>query len=139
MCLHFSDLCNPRILGCNKFRITIEHDKRKAVVIIAVQLFHEIIISFILLAGMLILNNLKMKVDEYFASEVDKDAIKVSKLNFGKKVTQIGAVETLTNEKLESLGRIDLLLGGSPCTELSLANPVRKGLYGMYMSMYVAY
>lgn len=25
---------------------------------------------------------------------------------------------------------IDLLIGGSPCNELSLVNPIRKGIYG---------
>lgn len=134
MYLHYSDLCNPRILGCK----TIKHDKRKSSVIIAVQLlFCEIRVSFILLAGMLVLEELQVNVEKYYASEVDDDAMNVCKLNFGDKVEYIGAVENLSQRKLHSLGRIDLLLGGSPCTELSLANPARKGLYGMYMSMYV--
>jgi hypothetical protein len=137
MYLLFSDLCNPRILGCNKFSITIKHDKRKTVIIAVQLLFCEIIISFILLAGMLVLDKMKIEVETYYASEVDEDAMNVSKYNFGCKIEYVGPVETLDEQRLDSLGRIDLLLGGSPCTELSLANPVRKGLYGMYMSMYV--
>jgi len=71
-----------------------------------------------------------MKVEKYYASEVDKDAINVSRLNHGDLIEHIGAVETLSAGKLAALGPIDLLLGGSPCTELSLVNPARKGLYG---------
>jgi site-specific DNA-cytosine methylase len=100
-------------------------------------LFCEIIIWFILLAGMVVLDNLNMKIDKYYASEVDTDAINVSKWNYGHMIKQVGAVETLNEKNLRSLGRIDLLLGGSPCTELSLANPARKGLLSMYISMYV--
>jgi site-specific DNA-cytosine methylase len=100
----------------------------------AVQLlFCEITISFILLAGLFILQKMQMTVEKYYASEVDKDAINVSKCNYGNKIEYVGAVETLTQQKLHSLGRIDLLLGGSPCTELSLANPARKGIYGRYV------
>lgn len=32
--------------------------------------------------------------------------------------------------QLAELGRIDLLVGGSPCNDLALVNPARKGLYG---------
>lgn len=138
MYLHFSDLCNPMILRSNKFSIMIKHDKRKTIIIIAVQLlFCGIIISTILLAGLFALDKLQIEVEKYYASEVDGDAMNVSKFNFKDKIDYVGPVETLNLRKLMALGRIDLLLGGSPCTELSLANPVRKGLFGMYMSMYV--
>lgn len=79
--------------------------------------------------GMVVLDNMNMKIEKYYASEVDKDAINVSKLNYGHIIEYVGAVETLTRKKLDSLGRIDLVLGGSPCTELSLANPARKGIW----------
>ena len=32
--------------------------------------------------------------------------------------------------QVSELGRIDLLLGGSPCNDLSNVNPYRRGLYG---------
>jgi site-specific DNA-cytosine methylase len=86
---------------------------------------------------MLALDDLGMEVEKYYASEVHKGAILVSKVHYSNIVEHIKPVETLDREELSKLGRIDLVIGGSPCTELSLANPVRKGLYGMCMSIYV--
>ena len=36
--------------------------------------------------------------------------------------------------QLNEIGPIDLLIGGSPCNELSLCNPARKGLGGRMLS-----
>lgn len=33
--------------------------------------------------------------------------------------------------QLHRWGPFDLLIGGSPCNDLSIVNPIRKGLYGM--------
>jgi site-specific DNA-cytosine methylase len=79
---------------------------------------------------MVVLKMLGIRVEIYFASEVDIDAINVSKFNHGSMIEHIGAVETLNAEKLSALGPIDLLLAGSPCADLSLVNPARKGLHG---------
>jgi site-specific DNA-cytosine methylase len=91
---------------------------------------------FTTFAGMVVLKMLGIRVEKYFASEVDKDAINVSRLNHGSTIEQIGAVETLNKEKLSALGPIDLLLGGSPCADLSLVNPARKGLFGKYIMLW---
>lgn len=32
--------------------------------------------------------------------------------------------------QLDRWGPFDLLIGGSPCNDLSIVNPIRKGLYG---------
>lgn len=32
--------------------------------------------------------------------------------------------------QLNRWGPFDLLIGGSPCNDLSIVNPIRKGLYG---------
>ena len=32
--------------------------------------------------------------------------------------------------KMEDLGPFDFVFGGSPCNDLSIANPVRRGIYG---------
>jgi len=93
----------------------------------------QIMFCFNPFAGMVVLKMLGIRVDKYYASEVDKDAINVSKLNHGSMIEHIGAVETLNTEKLSALGPIDLLLGGSPCADLSLVNPAHKGLYGKYI------
>ena len=73
---------------------------------------------------------LGIRVEKYCASEVDTDAINVSRHNHGSMIKHIGAVETLNTEKLSAVGPIDLLLGGSPCADLSLVKPARKGLHG---------
>lgn len=32
--------------------------------------------------------------------------------------------------QIKEWGPFDLLIGGSPCNDLSIVNPLRKGLYG---------
>ena len=85
---------------------------------------------------MVVLKMLGIRVEKYYASEVDKDAIEISTLNHGTMIEHVGAVETLNTEKLSTLGPIDLLLGVSPCAHLSLVNPARKGLYGKYIRLW---
>ena len=87
-------------------------------------------------AGMVVLKMLGIRVEKYYASEVDKDAINVSRFNHGSMVEHIGAVETLNAEKLSALGPIDLLLGVSPCADLCLVNPAHKGLCGKYIMLW---
>ena len=87
---------------------------------------------------MVVLKMLGIKVEKYYASEVDEVAIDVSRIRHGDTIEHIGAVETLDTKKLSALGRIDLLLGGSPCDDLSMENPARKGLYGKYVMFWVS-
>nr|AYW00064.1 DNA methyltransferase 3 [Mizuhopecten yessoensis] len=75
----------------------------------------------------LILDHLNMDIDKYYSSEIDGDALLVSSVHNGSEVIQIGDVTHLNEEKLRSLCPIDLVIGGSPCNDFSLANPVRKG------------
>ncbi|XP_034251362.1 DNA (cytosine-5)-methyltransferase 3C-like [Thrips palmi] len=79
--------------------------------------------------GLLVLDNLGLEVEEYFSCEIDEDALSVLDYRFYGRMTHLSTVTNLTPHKLDSLGRIDLLIGGSPCNQLSLANPRRKGLY----------
>jgi site-specific DNA-cytosine methylase len=62
----------------------------------------------------------------YYASEVDKYAMKVSAANY-LDIIQLGDV---TKVRAEDLPKIDLLIGGSPCQDLSVAKTNRKGLEG---------
>jgi len=71
--------------------------------------------------GQLALRRAGIKYDNYFASEVDKYAIKVTQANFPDTI-QLGDV---TQVKSVDLPKIDLLIGGSPCTGFSTAG---KGL-----------
>jgi site-specific DNA-cytosine methylase len=68
------------------------------------------------------LDRIEIDVDKYFASEIDKSAIKVTMANYPNTI-QIGNVLDLDVSKLPF---IHLLLGGSPCTDFSMAGK-RKG------------
>jgi len=67
--------------------------------------------------GQIALNRAGIKYDNYFASEIDKPAIKVTMANYPNTV-QLGNV---LDVKSENLPKIDLLIGGSPCQGFSFA------------------
>jgi DNA (cytosine-5)-methyltransferase 1 len=64
-----------------------------------------------------------IKVDKYFASEIDKYAIQVTMANYPNTI-QLGSV---INVDGYSLPKIDILIGGSPCQSFSFAGK-RKGM-----------
>jgi DNA (cytosine-5)-methyltransferase 3A len=67
--------------------------------------------------GQIALTQLGFKVDNYFASEIDKYAMQIAKKNFPN-IKHIGDV---TKVKGSELPKIDLLIGGSPCQGFSFA------------------
>ena len=67
--------------------------------------------------GQIALEKLGIKVNNYFASEIDKYAIQVTKDNYPN-TKHIGDV---TQVKESNLPNIDLLIGGSPCQGFSFA------------------
>ncbi len=67
--------------------------------------------------GQIALDQLNIKVDNYFASEIDKYAMQVTKDNYPK-TKHIGNV---TQVRGCDLPNIDLLIGGSPCQGFSFA------------------
>ncbi|XP_047470487.1 DNA (cytosine-5)-methyltransferase 3B-like [Penaeus chinensis] len=79
--------------------------------------------------GFHVLDKLGIEVEEYYASEIDEAAQNVSETNFGSRITWIGDVTTFTDKQITELCPIDLLIGGSPCNDLSYVNPNRKGLF----------
>tara|TARA_R110002072_G_scaffold267659_1_gene426700 strand:- start:91 stop:1179 length:1089 start_codon:yes stop_codon:yes gene_type:complete len=68
--------------------------------------------------GQIALSKLGIPVNKYFASEIDKYAIKVTQANFPNTI-QVGNIEFVTKEMINH--KIDLLIGGSPCQGFSFA------------------
>jgi DNA (cytosine-5)-methyltransferase 3A len=69
--------------------------------------------------GQLALKRANIPYDKYYASEIDKYAIKIAKKNFPNSV-HIGDIRIINNSSLD-LDKIDLLIGGSPCQGFSFA------------------
>lgn len=83
--------------------------------------------------GQVALQRAGIKVDHYFASEVDKYAIQITQKNFPN-THQLGDVTKI--DWTPFIGKVDLLIGGSPCIDLSIAKQNRKGLDGPYSSLF---
>ena len=79
-------------------------------------------------------------VKNYYAYEIDPYAIQVSKKNWGEKVIQCGDVKKciVTKPRKSQFG-VDLLIGGSPCQDLSIAKKGRKGLEGERSGLFWEY
>lgn len=76
----------------------------------------------------------ELNVDcEYYACEIDKYAIQIAKANHPN-IVHIGDVKTVKNHS-----NVDLLIGGSPCQDLSIAKKNRKGLKGDKSSLFYEY
>jgi DNA (cytosine-5)-methyltransferase 3A len=75
------------------------------------------------------------RVSEYSASEIDPRAIKISTKNYPD-IKRLGDVKSI---KTENYIGIDLLCGGSPCQDLSIANKDRKGLDGDRSGLFWTY
>ena len=76
--------------------------------------------------GQVALEKAGIEYENYYASEIEPNAIKITQANYPKTV-QLGDVRNLDFSKFEN---VDLLIGGSPCQDLSIAKENRKGLDG---------
>lgn len=89
--------------------------------------------------GQIALKELGVTVDTYYASEIDKHAIKQTQLNFPNTI-QLGDVEKWREWDIE-WSEIDLLLAGSPCQGFSLAGKMlghddpRSRLYWVFLDI----
>jgi len=72
-------------------------------------------------------------VEMYHACEIDKYAIEISKKNYPD-ILHLGSVTDIN-----PLPQYDLLIGGSPCQDLSIAKRNRKGLEGDRSSLFWEY
>lgn len=85
--------------------------------------------------GQIALNRVGIKYNKYFASEIKENAIKVTQHNYPDTI-QLGDVRDV---KASDLPKIDLLIGGSPCQDLSQANKERTGLDGLKSGLFFEY
>ena len=67
--------------------------------------------------GQIALERSGIKVDNYFASEIDKYAIRVTQANYPDTI-QMGDIRQV---RASMLPKIDIILGGSPCQGFSIA------------------
>lgn len=87
--------------------------------------------------GQIALNDINFKYDNYFASEIDKHAKEITQKNYPN-TKQIGSV---LDVKGEDLPKTFLMMGGSPCQDLSSSNvwTEQKGLEGAKSSLFWEY
>lgn len=85
--------------------------------------------------GLVALKLLNIDVEEYHAYEIDENAIKISNKNHPE-VIRHGDVLTADFTQFKD---IDLLLGGSPCQDLSIQKANREGLKGSKSSLFWKY
>ena len=64
--------------------------------------------------GQIALERAGIKIDTYYASEINPNSIKITQKNYSDTI-QLGDVLELSNDKIDQLEKIDLLIGGSPC------------------------
>ena len=87
--------------------------------------------------GQLALQRAGIKIDNYYASEIDQSCIRLVQNHFPNTV-QLGNVTKIDESILSSLPKIDLLIGGSPCQNLSRAGN-GKGLKGDESKLFFEY
>ncbi|KAM3838099.1 DNA (cytosine-5)-methyltransferase 3A-like [Diretmus argenteus] len=78
---------------------------------------------------LLVLKDLGIQVDRYVASEVCEDSITVGMVRHQGRIMYVGDVRNVTRNHIHEWGPFDLIIGGSPCNDLSIVNPARKGLF----------
>lgn len=86
-------------------------------------------------SGRLAFERAGIPVEKYYASEIDKYAIQVAQKNYPDTI-QVGDVNKLNY--LELLD-VDMVIGGSPCQDLSIAKQNRQGLRGARSGLFWKY
>lgn len=82
---------------------------------------------------MVALKRAGIEVKTYYASEIDKHAKEISKKNYPE-IIQLGDVR-----EVKPIPDLFLLIGGSPCQDLSIAKKGRKGLEGERSGLFYEY
>lgn len=86
--------------------------------------------------GQLALQDANIKVDIYYASEINKNSIKITQKNFPNTI-QLGDITNWKNWNI-SWDKIDMIIGGSPCQNLSFSGK-QEGLSGPKSSLFYIY
>ena len=87
--------------------------------------------------GQIALNKIGLQPKEYYSSEIDKYALQVAEKNYPE-TKFVGDVKAVT---AETLPKIDLIIGGSPCQGFSFAgkqlnfNDERSKLFFEYVRL----
>ena len=82
--------------------------------------------------GQIAMQRANIPIEVYYASEIDKYAIQITQKNYPNTV-QLGDVRELNAKNLQ----IDLLIGGSPCQDLSIIkSKTRESLKGPKSSLF---
>ena len=90
---------------------------------------------------MVALERAGIQVNKYYASEIDKYAISISRKNYPE-IMQLGDIRNITEDILDSIMPIDIIIGGSPCQDLSNYKYDRgevSGLDGEKSSLFYEY
>lgn len=77
--------------------------------------------------GHIALERAGITVNNYYASEIDKYAIQITQKNYPNTI-QLGDINNIDFSQF--IGKIDIIIGGSPCQDLSIAKANREGLSG---------
>uniref|UniRef100_A0A8C3TZ45 DNA methyltransferase 3 beta n=1 Tax=Catharus ustulatus TaxID=91951 RepID=A0A8C3TZ45_CATUS len=80
--------------------------------------------------GYTVLKDLGIQVEKYIASEICEKPMAASTVRPEGNITYVRDVRNITKRKIEEWGPFDLVIGGSPCDDVSLVNPTRKALFG---------
>jgi len=87
--------------------------------------------------GRISLSKTNIEVDNYFTSEIKETALKVTDYNYPQDVkNKLGDVCRINGSDLPKIG---LLIGGSPCQDLSIAMKEREGLKGIKSKLFFEY
>lgn len=84
--------------------------------------------------GQYALSKIGLKVDNYYSSEIDKYPIEVTQRNYPQTV-QIGDIKGVKGADYA----VSLLLGGTPCQDLSMAKSEAEGLEGSRSNLFWEY
>lgn len=86
--------------------------------------------------GRLAFERAGIPVEKYYASEIDKYAIAVAQKNYPDTI-QIGDVNNINWADYGD--SVDIIIGGSPCQDLSIAKQNREGLHGARSGLFWKY